>query len=361
MDASAQPQRLTPLQGLAARTRRLRPALWLSAGVLLVHGLVLDAVLPARTVAVDRPSATTGPSLQLVARVLVRPTLYAAEPAPPPIQPVARAEQSSAAVPARRRITATTPVPAVPAPVTDVPVDQQDARETMAAPASDPVPVYATRLPAAAELHYVAQRGAAQGSAQLLWRRDGTEYELTMDSALPGQPLLGSTSRGRIDADGVAPWRHVERRKLRDVRATNFQRDAGVISFSGPSQVVPLQAGAQDRLSWMVQLPAIIEANPALGEASARVMLFVVGTRGDAEAWVFQARGRQSIELPAGAFPDALHFVREPTRPFDTHVEVWLDPARQHLPVRARFATVPGGQALELLLASAGDPAAGLN
>ncbi|MEO7851440.1 MAG: DUF3108 domain-containing protein [Rubrivivax sp.] len=247
--------------------------------------------------------------------------------------------------------------------VADVTAELQDAVDTAAAPVapSDPVPVYATHLPASASLHYVAQRGASSGSAQLQWRRDGAEYELTLDSALPGQPLLGSTSRGRVDADGVAPVRHVERRKLRDVRATNFQRDTGFISFSGPSQIVPLHAGAQDRLSWMIQLPAIIEADPALGDIGARITLFVVGTRGDAEAWVFQARGRQSIELPAGTLHDALHFVREPTRPFDTHIEIWLDPARQHLPVRARFATVPGGQALELLLAHAGDPGAGLN
>ena len=34
------------------------------------------------------------------------------------------------------------------------------------------------------------------------------------------------------------------------------------------------------------------------------------------------------------------------------YVEVWLDPARQHLPVQARFTTLPGGEPLELLLAA---------
>jgi hypothetical protein len=50
--------------------------------------------------------------------------------------------------------------------------------------------------------------------------------------------------------------------------------------------------------------------------------------------------------------PDALRLSREPDRPYDTRVEVWLDPARQHLPVRALFTTIPGGQPLELMLSA---------
>ena len=48
----------------------------------------------------------------------------------------------------------------------------------------------------------------------------------------------------------------------------------------------------------------------------------------------------------------ALQLRREPTRPYDTRVEVWLDPARQHLPVRAVFTTLPGGEPLQLELAA---------
>jgi hypothetical protein len=78
------------------------------------------------------------------------------------------------------------------------------------------------------------------------------------------------------------------------------------------------------------------------------VTLFVAGTRGDAEAWRFEVLGQEKLELPAGPVPQAVHLRREPTRPYGTRVEVWLDPARQHLPVRAVFTTLPGGQPLEL-------------
>jgi hypothetical protein len=48
----------------------------------------------------------------------------------------------------------------------------------------------------------------------------------------------------------------------------------------------------------------------------------------------------------------ALRLRREPTRPCDTRDEVLLDVARQHLPARAVFTTVPGGQPLQRELAA---------
>jgi len=84
------------------------------------------------------------------------------------------------------------------------------------------------------------------------------------------------------------------------------------------------------------------------------VTLFVAGTRGDAEPWRIEVLGHAALELPAGAVARALQLQlrREPTRPYDTRVEVWLDPARQHLPVRVVFTTLPGGQPLQLELAA---------
>jgi hypothetical protein len=49
---------------------------------------------------------------------------------------------------------------------------------------------------------------------------------------------------------------------------------------------------------------------------------------------------------------EALRLTREPRRPYDTQVEVWMDPAQHHLPVRARLTVLPGGETLELSLAA---------
>ena len=257
---------------------------------------------------------------------------------------------AAAPIAAAKRPTRTTPLP------TEAAADASTAAAAVEAEAADAQalapPLYPTRLPPNASLHYRAQRGDALGSLRLQWQHDAAGgYWLRLDSAWPGQPPAGSTSRGQIDADGVAPQRHAEIRRAREVRAANFQRDAARITFSGPQRAYALPPGAQDRLSWMVQLGAIVAADAELRRAGARITLFVVGARGDADAWHFEVLGVEPLALPVGAVADALHLKREAARPYDTRVEVWLDPARQHLPVRALLTTLPGGLPLQLDLA----------
>jgi hypothetical protein len=221
------------------------------------------------------------------------------------------------------------------------------------APGGAAVPVYATRLPPSTTLRYALRRSGMPGHAELQWFNDGAQYRLSLRNEAPGALNLGSASTGAIDAHGLAPERHTDSRRGRDVRAVNFQRDSARVTFSGPKGEVPLVAGAQDRLSWMLQLAGIAQANPALRAAGSEIAVFVVGTRGDAEAWLFSVVGAEAIELPSGPVPDALHLRREPRRLYDTTVDVWLDPARDHLPVRADLRVRPTGQETTLLLESA--------
>lgn len=44
--------------------------------------------------------------------------------------------------------------------------------------------------------------------------------------------------------------------------------------------------------------------------------------------------------------------MREPSRPYDQRVEVWLDPARAHLPVQLRLTLVPGERLTEWRLSA---------
>jgi hypothetical protein len=45
-----------------------------------------------------------------------------------------------------------------------------------------------------------------------------------------------------------------------------------------------------------------------------------------------------------------LKLLREARKAYDTRAEIWLDPMRAHLPVRAVLAQQDGGAALELQL-----------
>jgi hypothetical protein len=218
------------------------------------------------------------------------------------------------------------------------------------------VPVYPTRLPPASRMQYELRRGGLRGSGQLVWLPADAAYSLSLEGSAFGALLIGQSSSGGFDAAGIAPLRFLDRRRGRDAQAANFQRERSLITFSGPDVQMALQAGTQDRLSWMLQLPAIVEAAPARFVPGAQITLFVVGARGDAGVWTFDIEARENIDLPAGPVTGALRLKREPRKPYDTQIEVWLDPARHHLPVKVRQGVAQGGEITELLLRSLGPP-----
>jgi hypothetical protein len=72
--------------------------------------------------------------------------------------------------------------------------------------------------------------------------------------------------------------------------------------------------------------------------------------------WTFAVEARETIAVPAGSVVGALRLKREPRKPYDTLVEVWLDPARHHLPVKVRMSIPQTGDMTEFLLQDTGFP-----
>lgn len=213
-----------------------------------------------------------------------------------------------------------------------------------AAPAADELPTYRTRPPPPLAYRYEVQRGADRGELELRWSRDGERYEASLEARLAGAPWLELASRGGFDAAGIAPERHTDRRRGRSLQAANFQRDAGRISFSGPALTHVLVAGAQDRLSWLLQLAAIVAADPGLAAPGGAISFVVVGVRGDAELWTFAASGDEALERDGLPAARALHLLRQPLRPYDTRAEVWLAPELHYLPLRVRLSNPPSAR-----------------
>ena len=87
-----------------------------------------------------------------------------------------------------------------------------------------------------------------------------------------------------------------------------------------------------------------------MATVDAQVSIWVVGTRGDAEVWTFTVQGLMPLDLPIGRVDAAVHLVREPRRPYDTQVQVWLDPQRHHLPVQVLLRVRATGEGTELRL-----------
>ena len=299
-----------------------------------------DAVVAVAPSAAE-PAVTAPPAVE------APPPIAAPRPAPPRTQ-TPRVEAA-----ASQAVAATPPAPAASAPLLAEPTAEPTTEPVAvaAAPASreGEIPLYRTLFPPPLTLHYVLSRGALSGTGELQWRPAGDRYELRLDGRLAGINVLLQTSQGGFDDAGIAPLRFTDQRMRRDVKAANFQREVGKITFSGPSTEFPLLIGTQDRLSWMIQLAAVAAAEPQRLAPGGKVALYVVGARGDADLWVFRYVAHDTVVTGAGSVA-TVKFAREPRGPHDTRVEAWLDPARHHLPVRARLSNSPDGDALELLL-----------
>jgi Protein of unknown function (DUF3108) len=331
------------------------------AAVLALHWLLLVTLAPA-WVDPEEPAAAA-PMLNVRSVTLPAPTLPAAvEVAPAPRVAPAQPARKVARLPTPPKPTASAAsVPAPPPPpepvATVVTVAAEQAAPPPEAPASaapsEPppapaidVPVYATRLPPPGTWRYQLTRGIASGEALLSWLpNEQQRYEMKLEGFVAGINVLDWVSSGAIDNAGIAPDRFVIRRRGKDSQAANFQRDAGKITFSGPTHELPLIAGVQDRLTWMLQLPAVIEAAPQRFGAGTSVVLMVIGARGGADVWTFKVIGAEAVGDVA-----ALKLVREARKPRDVQAEVWLDPARGHIPLRAVLSQPDGGAPLELQL-----------
>lgn len=214
-----------------------------------------------------------------------------------------------------------------------------------------PAPVYATRLPGPAELAYDLIYGFISGRGWLSWQPPvAGRYQLRLRGEALGFHLLTWASEGGVDRAGLAPLRFSERRLNRAEQVLEFHREAGHIVYARrPGKEIALLPGTQDRLSWLVQLPSILRAEPALRGAGARIVLNVAGARGDVDPWVFVVNGIVPIERSGGGSLPTLHLAREIQGPRDLLGEAWLDPAREFMPARVRLAKADGGDALEIL------------
>ena len=219
------------------------------------------------------------------------------------------------------------------------------------------VPVYRTRIPPATVLGYDIRRGMFTGSGELSWRPAAGRYEARLQLGVAGFNVLTQTSQGGFDKAGLAPLRFIDQRGHRPARAANFQRDAHKITYSSKQDEYALPEGAQDRLSWMIQLPAVVAAEPRRALPGGEVLMVVSGARADVAVWTFAFVGAETIDTGKGPVR-TLRFTRTPQGPRDLLADVWLDPSRHHLPVRAQLSQGEDGDVLEMVVREQHSPAA---
>jgi hypothetical protein len=136
----------------------------------------------------------------------------------------------------------------------------------------------------------------------------------------------------------LAPIRFSD--KYRSEVAAHFNREVGKVTFSANTPDVLLMVGAQDRLSILIQLAAMISGAPGHYPANTVIATQTVGPR-DAAIWLFTVGSEETLTLPGGV-QATLKLVRNPRQEFDQKVELWLAPALGYLPARIRIAEQNG-------------------
>ncbi|MGZ5195605.1 MAG: DUF3108 domain-containing protein [Ramlibacter sp.] len=318
--------------------------------VLVAHAVLLGVVL--------------GP-LHFVPPQTARPFVTRSiAPAPPPITPSAQPAQPAAAAvahrptvapPATRQAQASAGLsrPAAarlaPAAATEssAVVETRPQALASATPSHDSGAQVATfAVPRSAHLHYkvMAQVKGMEltGEGDLLWHNDGHDYEAKLEVRAPFVRTRTQTSTGQVTAQGLEPLRFSD--KNRSEQAAHFQRDKGVVSFSGNRPDAPLLAGAQDRLSVMLQLGAMIGGAPRKFPPHTEIAVQTADTQ-EAQGWTFTVEGMEQLHLPGGSVA-ALKLIRNPRKEYDQKVELWLAPGMDYVPVRLRL-TQPNGDSVD--------------
>jgi hypothetical protein len=322
-----------------------RPLLLLTVAVLAGHLFLLrppdDAVQPTpeparafltRTVAAQPPPAAVpldaSPVRPQAAPKPPVPSRAVARPAPAAVLAAVQHEPEPAATATAAQVVPAQP-PAMPQP--------------RLAP---PAPAGPVAIPGSVRLQYqveIRRAGLSLAAhSELRWRQDGEHYEARLEVSAPLLRPRTQHSTGRITAEGLAPLRFSD--KGRGEEATHFDRDRDKLSFSSNRPDAPLLPGAQDRLSVLVQLGAMIAGAPAKFPPGTSITIQTAGTR-EAEPWVFIVEADEQLQLPGGKLV-ARKLTRSPRKEYDLKVELWLAPGMDYVPVRLRL-TQPNGDSVD--------------
>jgi hypothetical protein len=377
--------------GAAARLRaawsRRRPSFWgVIAAVLLAHLLLSNRLLE------DRVGWGSGDKAPARIEVTFVRELVAAEP-PPVLAPVAVAERRLAAVaeqpqaaasapavpasaaapeplPARLALAPPPPPPHVTAPVLPPPLPAELAAPSVAAVAElmpplpplpplaalvaqplPPQPVVAkAALPAASAASAVAfewppstrltyrlkgdYRGPVEGTASVEWLRQGSRYQVHLETSIG--PVLSRhiTSEGELTANGLAPRRFNGEQKVLFRAPKRWQLRFGPEKLVlADGKEVPMVTGAQDEASQFVQLTWLFTTQPERLKVGRSVEMPLAISR-RLERWIYDVIAEETLRFGFG--PVATFHLKPRTvgQGGDLTPEIWIAPSLQYLPVR---------------------------
>ena len=344
----------------SSRSAPLLPLLVLTAAVLLAHIALLQSAPMGLGLSPPRPSLAAFstraidavPAPQKVDKSPLTPPLVPLPKSPPAKTVTEKPAPSPSTAPVSDAGAIIQPPPAVAAvePPSPAPPSTTERPATTDQASDDPRPpddptnsVKAYAVPGSMRFKYKVETNKFPYSlnAELLWQQSADGYEARLEYSAFGQSRI-QTSRGRITPQGLAPLRFSD--KYRSEVAAHFNHEKNVVTFSANTPDVPLLAGAQDRLSVLIQLASMIAGDPGHYPPATTIAIQTIGPR-DAATWLFTVEGERKIALPGGEML-TLKLLRNPRQEFDQKVELWLAPNLGYLPVRIQI-TEPNGDSID--------------
>ena len=373
---------LNNLPGTPGLATPLRPLVLLGGAVLLAHLAMLQAAPGALNLAeplatrqfITRTITPPPPAVPAPVAVAARPETAAPAPAPvarprpaapkTPAAPVLESNvpgvQVQRSLDAINFVAINTPVNAAPVAAAE-PTPPPEAPAATAAPSPPPpsappaAPSAPVAVPAPVRLQYAVsgevRRLAYTARSELSFAHDATSYQARLEVSAFLVGARSQTSVGSLTPGGLAPTRFAD--KSRAERAAHFDRERARISFSANTSEAPLLPGAQDRLSVLLQLAALLAGDPGRYPAGSQISIQTAGPT-EAEPWLFAVEAEERLALPVGELA-TIKLTRAPRREFDQRVEIWLAPSLGYLPARVRI-TQANGDFVDQQLRASGTP-----
>ncbi|RAR67059.1 uncharacterized protein DUF3108 [Paraburkholderia unamae] len=203
-------------------------------------------------------------------------------------------------------------------------------------------------VPPSGELQYdTFYNGVRNQPGTIHWSSDGQRYEMVVSVPLPFVGTFTWTSKGHVDAFGLAPDQYIETRGHRPSNVTVFNRTDKQIVFTRTPNSLALSDGAQDRFSMIMQLASLVRGDPDAYKPGV-TREFYVADNDSGETWPITTIGDETVGTDHG-YVTARHFMRLPRREGDKRrIDVWLAPSLGWLPVRL-LQTEPNGTQFELV------------
>ncbi|KNE75792.1 putative PROLIN-rich signal peptide protein [Candidatus Burkholderia crenata] len=203
-------------------------------------------------------------------------------------------------------------------------------------------------VPPSGELRYDTRiNGVMNQVGNIHWINDGQRYEMVVSIPLPFVGPYVYSSKGHIDAFGIAPEQYSEQRGRCAADITVFDRTTKQLVYAKTPNNQPLADGAEDRFSVVIQLSSLVRGSPDKYKPGV-VRQFSVADNDSNEIWPIETVGDENVQIADGNV-QARHFTRLPRRKGDRRrLDIWLASDLGWLPVRI-LQTEPNGMQIEML------------